>query len=624
MTAREGDSRVRFFRPSSFVGLCLVLFAVQSATAGAQPADIPKKDGPREAPAGEPQEPAGEKPADEPPGATQPESGGKPGESPVEAEPGEQPGDAPPESGESMPPPPGESEPPAEEPGLIDEEAAMGPEPGETEETPKPGEGQEPSEPPAEEEQPEDDGWGEEEEDFFAPVADAEIDEPEPPPAGSLTLDSFVRTQEALWIERFNDNPFAKARQNLDADLRYKKPFPVGNSEFGLRLVAGVHLEYDFAYLHERDSYDDPTLDAYEWQILPRETFIALSYEALELTFGSQVVTWGRGTVLSPVDIVNPRDFREPFLVDLEDMRIPILATRLGIFFGQHRLESMLIHESSFWLIPPPMAPFSPMRRLIEEDPAVAALLESKTLQYEDVPGRFVNQALQFLQRWSWSGHGFDLALYAGSVLDRQGVYRLPEPTEFLQDEIAIESWHPRYTMAAHSGSTPVGELVLNWELGVDIDRPINVENPNVDELNLDVERYHQLVGLLGFMWEGIVTDGNLIVEYEQHFVFDNPERDDDLEIEFLFPQEQPRFAFRWTQEFMHERLVLDAMIILFGIWEYTGFVGRAELTYEFIDAWKVGLGYATFQPNDENGPIYGLDSHDRVSAMLRWDFLLE
>jgi hypothetical protein len=440
-----------------------------------------------------------------------------------------------------------------------------------------------------------------------------------------LSLDSFVRSQLDLWAERFKDNPWARVRQNFDTDLRYKRSFDVDADALELRLVAGLHLEYDFAYLHQRESYDEATLDAYEYQIIGRETALALSYDVVEVTFGRQIVAWGEGMVLSPVDVVNPWDFREHFLVELVDRRMATLATKLGFYFGDHRLESMVIHESYFGLTPPPMAELSPLRAMLLEDPRIEAALQSRELRYKHIPGRWINQASQVLQRWSYAGHGFDISFYAASILERRGVNPQTPESEFIANEVVdIELWHPRYTMLAHSGSAPVEDIVFKWELAVDLNRSFNVTDTSIEGFNVDIEKYHQFVTMFGFQYQNIVEDANLIFEYEQHYVMDSPDREEDSSIEFQFPVEQPQFAAVWQQTFLQERLSLDIRALLFGIWQYTGWLAKAELAYELFDNVKAGIGYATFQPNDKISWIYGMKSHDRILANLRWDFLLE
>jgi len=228
-------------------------------------------------------------------------------------------------------------------------------------------------------------------------------------------------------------------------------------------------------------------------------------------------------------------------------------------------------------------------------------------------------------QRWSYAGHGFDLSFYAASILDRQGVMSQPSESDFVANEVVdLEMWHPRYTMLGHSGSAPVDNIVFKWELAVNINRSFNVTDTRIDGLSVDIEKYHQLDTMFGFQYQDIVEDANLVFEYEQNYVFNNPGREEDSTIKLQYPVEQPRFAVVWQQTFLEERLSLDIQAYLFGIWQYTGWFAKAELAYEIFDNVKAGIGYATFQPNNKFGPLYGMKSHDRILLNLRWDFLLQ
>jgi hypothetical protein len=584
-----------------------------------QPDESPKE---KEKPA-EPQQPDKGPPAEAKPPAEEPEGEKKPEAAPpAEPEPGA-----------------GSGQPSGEQTEAVTDSGAQPEQPAAVQSEPAP-EAEEPTtapdaeatgEEPAAAGEEEEDGWGDEtgwggddSAGFGESPAEEVAVEEAPPPPSNLTLDGFFRSRDALWVERMDDNPFAQARQSLDADLRYKRPFAMGGDRLVMRLQAGLHLEYDLAYLHERDSYDDPTLDEYEWQVIGRETFVSLTYRSLELTFGRQIVAWGQGYVLSPIDVVNPRDNREPYLVDLEDMRLAVLASRLGLYLGDHRLEGMILHEAYFGLKPPPMSTFSPLRKLLLDDPFIAQALEVKTLRYEEVPDRFVNQAGQYFGRWTYTGHGFDLSFYAASVLESFGVARLPDPSEYMQDEIDLEMWHPRYTMLANSGAVPVSDFLIRWEFAFDLDRPFGTIDTSAEELSVHLKRYDQVFGLLGVNYTGI-DDTTVMFEYEQHYVLENPRRESaDNPLRLLFPVEQPQIMLRVDHNALRERLNLNGLVLIMGIWDYTGWLARLELMYELQDAVKIGAGYMTYQPIDAFSNIYGFEDHDWIYAMFRWDFLLQ
>jgi hypothetical protein len=472
-------------------------------------------------------------------------------------------------------------------------------------------------------------GWGDEAEIDSAGFASAEppaeahaaASEDEP---GTLDASGYLAHRVALWSERLSGEPFAQARQSADLALRYKKPLDLGGDTLLLRLVGEGYVEYDFAYLHARERFDRPTLDAYEWNVIGRETYAALSWGALELTFGRQIVPFGQGEILSPLDIVNPRDGREPGLAELDDIRMAVLASRAGLFSGPHRFEAVVVHESYFGLRPAPLSDFSPLRKLVLDDPRVRALLADRTLRYEHLPGRFVRGAGQIYGRYSYAGAGVDLALYAGSTLDKAGIPQAPAREELADPVIAFRLWHPRYTALGHAGAKPLGDFVLRWELGIDLDRPLAVQEVPDQVLSLGMLRRHQLNGLLGFTYSGL-TDTRIWLEYAQRVVFDNPERDGSSDAALFSPLEAPALALRLRHTFLRERWVFTLTGTWVGTDPFVGAFARAELEYELLPAVHAGLGYAAYFPSvTERGPFYGFERNDRLYADLRWDFVLD
>lgn len=475
-------------------------------------------------------------------------------------------------------------------------------------------------------------GWGDDAADDAigfaaapAPAAPAEPEQPAPPP-GDLSAAVGLSTRAALWTERLDDQPFAQARVAADFALRYKKPFTVGDAPLRLRLVAEGHVEYDFAYLHARERFDEATLDAYEYQLIGRETYIALAIGALELAFGRQIVAWGQGEVLSPVDVINPRDLREPGLTELDAMRMAVLASRAGLSFGAHRFEAMLVHEAFFGLRPGPLSDFSPLRALLLEDPRLAQLLGSREVGYVDVPERFDEGTPQLYLRWSYAGQGIDLALYAASTLDKQSILVLPDARGWAASNVELALWHPRYELLAHAGALPIGAFVLRWELGFDHDRPLSVRvlDRAAPSARIDWLRRDRINVLLATTYTGLAAT-RLSLEYSQSLVLDNPERDDEASVELFWPVEHPVFAVRAVRTFLREQLSLMLVGTLIGVSPFVGAFVRAELSYQLADALVIGAGYAVYASSEtEFGPFFGFTENDRLYAQLRWDFLLD
>ena len=489
-----------------------------------------------------------------------------------------------------------------------------------------------------------DDGWGEGDDVGFADIEASTASIAVSTPS-TVRLSGFYRSDNAVWLERFDDNPFAKARQNLDMTLRYK----VGP----VRMVGALHLEYDLAYLYERDSYDQPTLDAYEWGVQGREMFIGVELGPVDFAIGRQIVSWGQGEAISPVDVVNPRDNREPGLADLEDLRMPVLMTRAGLFLGQHRFEAIIIHEASFGVKAAPLSDFSVLQGLLSDrglqESGFVDQLRRKTVRFEDRPRRFVENEQQILFRWQYTGEGTDLALYGGSILDQQGVIALPALTlsrdpvtmapRFFDpndNKVTFTNSHPRYTMFGQSGATVAGAWLFEWELAFAIGRSLNVSGGSGFPPALGVEEHNLLNLMLGATFSG-VNNLSITLEFGKTFVVDGGPRsggtfltvnlDPNLELgrgsSFSTALEEPVWALRALYTMLRETLTINVALSWWGWLADFGWLVRGEVSYAVNDTVDVGVGFISYQPEIKNSPLKGLDTHDRLFLKLRWDFSL-
>ncbi len=455
--------------------------------------------------------------------------------------------------------------------------------------------------------------WGEEGDDFdFGETTPAVAASPEVSP---WSIDGFVRSDTHFWAERFDDggDPWAKDRRSLDLAWRYN-----GGD---WRAVLAGHIEHDLVY--RRGGFDAATVETYETRYLDGEQFVAVAMGPVDVTVGRQIVAWGEGDALSPLDVVNPRDLREPGLADLDDLRLAVAATRVGWFPGAHRVEAMVIHEQRFDERAPPLGEFSPFRSIIASDPAAATLLGDKTLRFVDTPGRF-GESQNYLLRWVYKGPSVDFGLYAASFLDRQGVVVL-DPVELIPQlagpdavDIDIVLDHQRYTMLGTSGATTFDSFLVKWEVAVDLDRPFNTGDTSQAIPDVGTSDALVVTPMVGVTWRGI-ADTTLAFEWTQSFFPDAPE-------DLLFPADEPRAALRVSHDALRQRLQLSAAATSFGYTAQLGWVARAEALYEVFDGIRAGVGYVSYQPardDDDASLLSGLDNHDRVFAKLRWDFSL-
>jgi hypothetical protein len=446
--------------------------------------------------------------------------------------------------------------------------------------------------------------------------------EPELAPAGPSpwTLSATLRVQSAVRLESDPPSRLAKLRQVFEPRIEWQSARDAG---WQLRAVASARTEADFAVLMHFDAYSAPDAEVYGWQLLPRETYLAIASTSFEVRFGEQIVNLGQSEVLSSLDVVNPRDLREPLLADPAELRMPVLMTRLMGTLGSFRAEALIVHEPYFGLVAPPLGEFSPFRKLLLESPGINRVLASRTLSTEHIPGRDLTDfaATQAHGRIAWTGPDIDLAIMVSNLLDPLGVPALPPPAAFDSTEIAFPVLHPRYTLFGHSGALTAGLFVFRWELAYEHDRSIALRTTNDPLLRFSSVKRSGLRGLLGITFVPS-SSTNAGLELMQGYIFDNPNRSPESPRELLFPLEAPQIALRVSQRFLRDRASISALWVRIGAIDLNAWVGRLEVSYAPFDRLELTLGCVTYQPTEQFGFFYGFTRHDRVFADLRWELL--
>jgi hypothetical protein len=455
---------------------------------------------------------------------------------------------------------------------------------------------------------------------FDAAQPDLDVAETVVQAAPAWTLSATLRLQTAMRVEQGGQYRLGKLRQVAGVRAEYKHDFRA--SGLGADLVASGRGLADFAYLYHTDAYDAPTIETYGAQLLWGETYLRLRSDSFELSFGEQIVNFGHGDVLSALDVVNPRDLREPLLIGLDELRLPVLTSRVSFHFGRARFELLAVHEPFFGLLPPPLGEFSPFRKLLLEDPTLGPALSVRELRNLHVPGHDLRHtdATQYHARLAWGGTRVDLALQAASLLDGLGVPGLPPPAAFSGSDVDLPIFHPRYELVGQSGALSIGAWLLRWEAVFSFHRMLALRRTDTSLLAFEGQRLHTLAGLLGLTYVPS-TSSVFALEALQTYVIDNPARSEHATTELLFPLEATQLVFRASLLFFRERLSVTLIALLIGLTQFNAAGVRGEFEYALRDALKVSLGYVTYQPSDDFGLFYGFSRNDRIYCNWRWDF---
>lgn|GEM_PF-1093432 len=229
---------------------------------------------------------------------------------------------------------------------------------------------------------------------------------PPPPVPDRIQILGWGRTETTLGLDKRGDDVLAapynkvESREQLYLAARYQR---------------GKQFEAAASGLLEFDVFDRRT--AYVASV--RELYLGGIWDHFDLRVGNQRIAWGKGDAISPNDVVNPRDLRDPLLTDTELRRIPTFAVRADVESGSHALQIVVQPffipdgyeiSGSNWSIIQPTTP-EPIRglfRLIDGlfDPSLHDPAQ-KLFAQTSLPDRPSGGA-----RYTYTGHNFDASLY--------------------------------------------------------------------------------------------------------------------------------------------------------------------------------------------------------------------
>ena len=371
----------------------------------------------------------------------------------------------------------------------------------------------------------------------------------------------------------------SRLRLKLQPELRYKF-----TRDWDALLSARAF--YDFAYrINGRKQYTRQVLDTYESELEIREAYVrGTLHSDFDITLGRQIVVWGKADFVRVVDVLNPLDFREPGMVDIEDLRLPVFMLRGDYYFGDWDLSAIV----------------SPEIR-VGKNPAYGSDFYFGTPNLpaptEAVPADVTHQ--EFGLALSGRFQGWDLSLHYASVYDDQAY------ASIRQNQVILH--YPRIRLFGVAGNIAWG----NWI--------VKAEAAALDGLRFTAidDTFSRFDAMLGVDFSGI-TDTTLTVEAVNRHLLDyqpaigaipNATREDEAQL-----------AFSGTTTFLREKLELRALVSLLGFSTSDGAFYRGTVSYELMDAMTLQVGAIVYHAGDSRISQVAA-RNDRVFVDWRYSF---
>ncbi len=347
--------------------------------------------------------------------------------------------------------------------------------------------------------------------------------------------------------------------------------------------IAG-HGFYDAAYtINDRNGYTEEVLDDYESEVELGEAWLqGRLNRRTDLKLGRQIVVWGKSDNIRITDILNPLDNREPGMVDIEDLRLPLTMARFDYYVGDWSLTAMAIPEIRFNKSPPFGSEFYP---------------DTSPLPVEQVPDDGANNA-EYALAANGIFSGWDLSLYWAQHFDDNVHLVINDGTPLLQ--------HHRLTMAGLATNIATGNWLLKGEAA---------HFSGLAYTSLSGKSLSRTDTLLGIEYAGF-RDTTLSLEIANRHLHDY----EPLLTNEGIMEDEWQTALRYQGDFMNARLHLLALVTAFGEDFSKGGFGRYSVAYDLADALTLTSGIVSYAEGSKV-PFNRIDDNDRLFLDLKYSF---
>jgi hypothetical protein len=353
------------------------------------------------------------------------------------------------------------------------------------------------------------------------------------------------------------------------------------------------HGFYDLAYAYNgREHYTPEVLETYRDEIELGELWLqATVIPSLDLKIGRQIVVWGKADHIRVVDVLNPLDQREPGMVDIEDLRLPVTMTKLDYYFGPWDLSAIMVHEIRFNKNPAFGSDFFPSDRLLppEDKPDWDAAAE-------------YGLALQGIFS------GWDLSLFHARVYDDapHPAVAAPPALPFLPSTLKLT--HSRLTMYGVSANVASGAWLFKAEAAL-FDGFEFFNLPGVEKSRLDL--------LAGVEYSGF-KDTTVALELADRHILNYDPRLNALPDNV--GEDEFQSVLRITRLFLHDRLEVNFLASTLGLTGENGAVHRLTFKYDFTDHWSAATGLLLYESGTKPA-ANDLNQNDRVFVEVEYKF---
>lgn len=417
--------------------------------------------------------------------------------------------------------------------------------------------------------------------------------------------------------------------QHEEAQPEFSRIRSILNLNFNFRLMSDWRAKavwngfYDYAYSYfGRENFSAATLDSYESDSEIRDLFIDGSlFSWLRLKIGRQIIAWGQSDVEQINDMANPRDMQEMGLVDLEDARVPILASKISLLVDSWEINLVAINEFRSNKTPAEGSEFDPL----------SAMRSVFAIQEEEEPENSTENT-EYLVRVFKSFNGGDFAWVWADVYN--DAFHLDfNSYHALQNQLSLTPRHKRIQSFGFSGNMVKGAWLFKAEMAkktgvaiarnqADLTRQImatvgvaqttGITFFNRDSQAIETWSEKDLLQLMaGFEYTGF-DDISIGLEGDL-------EKIEDYEDNLGGQETSGSISLQVSHTALNDTLTTRFFLIHLN--DNNGDVYRINLDYDLIDAVNLSGGWVVYEATETNALVYPFRMNDRFFTALKYSF---
>lgn len=403
---------------------------------------------------------------------------------------------------------------------------------------------------------------------------------------GGWSYDGFVSLASAYNYQRpepSGSEPDFSGLSRLRIKYFPKISFDSGK---GWKGVVSASTYYDAIFsFKDRDKFTDEYISDTESELELREANVGGSIaDSIDIKIGRQVLAWGTSDYLRVVDVINPVDVREPGLVDLEDVRLPVFMIRGDYYVRNWALNVAVIPEFMGDKVPVFGSDFYGSQ--LPPPPQIRPGYSISDWQY----------ALALKGTYS----GWGLSFHWADVYEHQPQYVFGPPgLQYEYNRIHLLGW---------AADVAAGSWLLKGEMAY------------IDGLEYAASGAARLIrydALIGVEYSGM-TDQTLGFEAVGRYIKDFPAAiggapDYKTEVE-------SQLVIRHTANYRHDTLSSIVSGTFFSVDVKAGAIYQASLSFKPIDAWKLTAGIIVYVPGTAEYSKT-IEKSDRIFIEIRYDY---